>query len=209
MAKTGLALLGIVALALAGGAIAGAWGPWWIGQANVTAPAIPAKPVANPAGYGHCPMCPMATGQQPMAAPAAGMPAAGKPGAAGPMAAAGAAGWHGHHGAARGAWATASETTVTGTVTEIYEPRMLVIDTGSGTAMVVLPYMMKSPSGGLVSAETILAKIQPGTTVTVEGYAKTQPLTGYTIVHATAITVDGETYTWARGYLAQQIAAGS
>lgn len=195
MAKTNLALLGIVALALTGGAIAGAWGPWWIGQTNATMPAIPAKPVASPAGYAHCTICP--------AAHAAGMPAAGS------MAAAGAAGWRSHHGAARGAWATVSETTVTGVVTEIYEPRMLVIDTGSGTAMAVLPYMMKSPSGSLVSAETILAKIQPGTTVTVEGYAKTQPLTGYTIIHAAAITVDGETYTWAKGYLAQQIAAGS
>lgn len=90
---------------------------------------------------------------------------------------------------------------------EVYQPRMLLVDTGSGTAMVVLPYMLVSPSGGLVTADTLLAKIQPGTSVTIEGFARVQPLTGYTIVHATAVTVDGETYTWARGYMAQQIAA--
>ncbi|BES81044.1 hypothetical protein [Pyrodictium abyssi] len=198
MTKPGLALLGVALAALTGAAIAGAWAPWWISQANATPVAAPFEPMA---GAG-CPACPMAAGQQSMAAPAAGMPVAGKPGAVGP-----AAGWHGHHGAARGAWATATATTVTGTVTKVYQPRMLVVDTGSGTAMVVLPCMMISPSGGLVTADTLLAKIQPGTTVTIEGYAKVQPLTGYTIVHATAITVDGETYTWASGYMAQQIAA--
>jgi len=180
MTRLSLALLGVALVALAGAAIASAWPPWWIGQANATPAVAPFRPAA-----GWHIGCPMAA-WQPAAAQVAGPAAAGW--------------WHGHHGIAWGARAAAA-TTVTGTVAEVYQPRMLVVNTDSGAVMVVLPYILVGPSGGLVTADTLLAEIQPGTTVTIEGYAKIRPFTGYTIVRATSITVGDETYTWARGWL--------
>ncbi|HID40854.1 MAG TPA: hypothetical protein EYP33_01720 [Pyrodictium sp.] len=173
-----LALLGAVLAALAGAAIAGAWAPWWTSQANATPAATPFKPAAG--WHISCPM----TAWRPVAVQAANPTAAGW--------------WHGHHGIAWGSW-PAAVTAVTGTVAEVYQPRMLIVNTDSSAVMVVLPCIMASPSGGLVTTDTLLAKIQPGTTVSIEGYARIQPFTGYTIVRATSITVGDEAYTWARG----------
>ncbi len=110
-------------------------------------------------------------------------------------------GWHWPR---AGAWAVATQTTVTGTLLEVIPPKIMVLDVNGSKTYVVLPWMLATSDGSLVASTTLLQGLEKGATVTVKGLARTHPLLQTTIIKAFELTVNGQTYTWPPLLWAQQ-----